>query len=237
MIKNHTIYIIDYRLSRLLGSLGITPPWKKGSKKHWQSRETGDEHGPEKYVQEDNSTYVLFEDLLKVVGKDASFLEIGCNAGRNLNYLFRQGYRNLAGIEINKASINNTLKEHFPELYKTGRFYIGNAAHEIKKIPSKSYDVTFSIAVLEHIPPADKRLFFDMARVTRSYIAIITGDNSRVYPHNYDIMFEEFGYKKILFRLFYGKRHNFEFPKEFYNEKKHFFDSMFLSIYMKKEES
>lgn len=236
LMKNHTINKIDYRLSWLLGSFGITPPWKKGSRKYWQSREMGDEHSPEKYVQEDNSTYVLFEDLLKVIGKDASFLEIGCNAGRNLNYLYNQGYRNLAGIEINEVSINKTLMEHFPELYKTGRFYVGNAAHEIKKIPSKSYDVTFSIAVLEHIPPEDKRLFFDMARVTRSYIAIITGDNSRVYPHNYDKIFEEFGYKKVLFRLFYGEGHNFGFPKEFYDGEKHFFDSMFLSIFVKKEE-
>jgi len=233
--KSHTINKIEYRLSWLSASFGINPLWKMtDSRKHWQSRTLGDEHGPEKYLQEDNSTYVLFEDLLEVVGKDTSFLEIGCNAGRNLNFLYNFGYRNLAGIEINELSINKTMKERFPDLYNTGRFYIGNAAREIKKIPSKSYDVTFSIAVLEHIPPEDKSLYFDMARVTRGYIAIITGANSRQYPYNYDKMFDKFGYKKVLFRLFYGEGHNFEFPKEFYDEKKHFFNSMFLSIFVKK---
>ena len=185
-------------------------------------------------MQEDNTTYVLFEDILKVVGRDASFLEIGCNAGRNLNYLYKLGYRNLAGIEINELSVNETLREHFPELYKIGRFYLGNAAHEIKKIPDDSYDVTFSIAVLEHIPSEDKGLFFDMARVTKRYIAVITGENSRLYPHNYDKLFEKYGYKKVLFRLFYGEGNMCEFPHELYDEKNHFFYSMFLRIYVKR---
>jgi SAM-dependent methyltransferase len=234
--KSHTVNKIEYRLSRLLASFGVNPPWKiTDSRKYWLSRTMGDEHGPEKYLQEDNATYVLFEDLLRVVGKNTSFLEIGCNAGRNLNFLYNLGYRNLTGIEINELSINKTLKEHFPDLYKVGRFYIGNAADEIKKIPDDSYDVTFSISVLEHIPPEDKSLFFDMARVTRGYIAIITGVNSMQYPYNYDKMFEKFGYKKVLFRLFYGEGHNFEFPKEFYCESKYFFNSMFLSIFIKKE--
>lgn len=233
--KSYTVNWIEYSLSRLSASLGINPPWKMtDSKKHWQSRVIGDEHGPENYVQEDNSTYVLFEDLLKVVGEDASFLEIGCNAGRNLSFLYNHGFRNLAGIEINELSINETMREHFPDLYKTGRFYIGNAAHEIKNIPDDSYDVTFSIGVLEHIPPGDKSLFFDMARVTRGYIAIITGAHSRQYPYNYDKMFDKFGFKKVLFRLFYGEGHNFEFPKGFYREDKYFFDSMFLSIFVKR---
>lgn len=235
--KSHMINKIEYKLSRLFGSVGISPPWKTiDSRKYWLSRGMGDAHGPETYVQEDNTTYVLFEDILKVVGRDASFLEIGCNAGRNLNYLYKLGHRNLAGIEINEVSINKTLKEKFPDLYRTCRFYIGNAASEIKKIPDDSYDVTFSIAVLEHIPPEDKDLFFDMARVTKGYIAIITGENSKLYPHNYDKLFEKFGYKKVLFRLFYGEEHICELPKELYEEKKHFFDSMFLRIFVKKKE-
>ena len=35
--------------------------------------------------------------IKRYVGLDAKILEIGCNVGRNLNYLFNAGYTNLGG--------------------------------------------------------------------------------------------------------------------------------------------
>lgn len=214
---------------------GHSIPFRKEHRRYWQTRNIGDDHGPQKYITEDNSTYVLFQDLLKVLDKDASFLEVGCNAGRNLNFLLNAGYRNLAGIEINETSIKETLRHHFPSLYDTASFYIGNAADEIRKIEDNRYDVVFSIAVLEHIPPEDVGLFRDMVRVSRKYIAVITSENSRVYSYNFQKAFERVGCKTVLFRLFYGESHNFELPKQPYIEKEHFFDTMFLRIFIKQQ--
>jgi SAM-dependent methyltransferase len=222
-------------LSRFLTMRGYNIPFRKDHRKYWQTRNTGDDHGPQRYTEEDHSTYVLFADLLRVLGKDASFLEVGCNAGRNLNFLLNAGYRNLAGIEINETSINETLRCHFPQLYDTALFYIGNAADEIKKIEDNRYDVVFSIAVLEHIPPEDMSLFRDMVRVSKKYIAVITGENSKVYPYDFHKVFERAGCKTVQFRLFYGENHNFELPKQPYIEKDHLFDAMFLRIFIKNQ--
>lgn len=224
---------ILFSCSRFFVMKGLAPPFKKDHRKYWQTRTIGDDHGPEKYLNEDNSTYVLLEDLLKVLDSDASFLEIGCNAGRNLNYLLQKGYKDLAGIEINEVSVKETLKEHFPELYNQGKFYIGNAANEIKKIDDERYQVVFSIAVLEHIPPEDIRLFDDMVRVSSKYIAVITGENSKVYPYDFEKLFEGLGCKTISFKLFYGNNHNFELPKERYSTQEHFYGAMFLRIFIK----
>ncbi len=222
-----------FSFSRFLVMNGFALPFRKDQRQYWETRNIGDDHGPEKYLIEDNATYVLFEDLLKVLNENASFLEVGCNAGRNLNYLLNKGYTDLAGIEINEISIHKTLKGHFPKLYEMGEFYVGNAAQEIRKIQNERYDVVFSIAVLEHIQPEDSTLFKDMVRVSKKYIAVITGENSRVYPYNFEKIFERLGCKTVLFRLFYGEKHNFELPKQPYIEKEHFFNTMFLRIFIK----
>jgi SAM-dependent methyltransferase len=224
---------IESKISTAFRIIGVNPPWKPDEAEYWRSRNPGDKHGPENYIQEDNSTYIMFEDLLKVIKADSSFLEIGCNAGRNLNYLLKRGYTDLAGIEINDPSINVVLKEHFPDLYKKGSFFIGNALDEIKKIPDARYDVVFSIGVLEHIPYEEKTLFNEIARVSKQYIAIITGAKSRLFNYDYENIFRKAGYTTIVYRLFYGENHKFQLPVELYNEKKHAFGSMFLRILIK----
>ncbi len=231
---SHTFKNIEAGVSIIFGMAGTSPPWKPDEINHWRSRNVGDQHGPENYIQEDNSTYVMFEWLLKALGQNASFLEIGCNAGRNLNYLLKHGYTDLAGIEINDVSVNVVLKEHFPDLYEKGTFFIGNALDEIKKIPDERYDVVFSIGVFEHIPYEYKTLFNEVARVSKRYIAIITNEkSSKLFPHNYEKKFRNLGFTTIEYKLFYGENHNFNMPVEPYDAKKHAFDSKFLRIFIK----
>ncbi len=46
---------------------------------------------PAIYTQEDESLPELFKDVLSYLEKDAPILEIGCNVGRSLNYLYKKG--------------------------------------------------------------------------------------------------------------------------------------------------
>lgn len=233
-IRNSLLFKnLESRISTTFGIAGVSPPWKRNERTYWCSRYMGEQHGPENYLQEDNSTYVMFEGLLKTLGQNASFLEVGCNAGRNLNYLLKHGYTDLAGIEINDASINVVLKEHFSELYEKGNFFVGNALDEIKKIPDERYDVVFSIGVFEHIPYEDKALFKEVARVSKRYVAIITSVRSRLFNYNYEKIFRNLGFTTIEYRLFYGENHNFSVSVEPYDAKKHAFDSKFLRIFIK----
>jgi SAM-dependent methyltransferase len=232
VMGNYTLRKMVFRLTRFAAMNGLPIPFKKDPSKYWETRHTGEKHGPENYVKEDNSTYVTFDGLLGAIDKDASFLEIGCNAGRNLNYLYRLGYRDLTGVEINAQSVHETLRETFPALYEAGSWHIGNAADEIRGMPDKRYDVVFSIAVLEHIPPSDMSLFRDMVRVSRKYIAVITGENGL---YDFEKLFERCGCKTVLHRIFYGAGHNFEMPRKPYDERQHFFETMFLRVFIKND--
>ena len=77
-------------------------------------------HGnlPEKYFEVKERSEFL-ANIIKKYEKnlDAKILDIGCNVGRNLNYLFFAGYQNnLCGIEINSKAIQ-LMKTAFPEMF------------------------------------------------------------------------------------------------------------------------
>ena len=100
--------------------------------------------------------------------------------------------------KLNKPPI----KQNFSELYKTAKFYIGNAAVEIKKIPDNSFDVVFSIAVLIHIDPEFFSFFADMVRISKKYIAIFTAENGAPFPYNFRKIFTDLGCKEIYYQSF-----------------------------------
>jgi len=234
--SNSTLKFLNFKVTQFLAMRGIANPIVKGLQaNYWQSRTLDTNHSPDIYTEPDETTYALLDDLLKVTTPENSFLEIGCNSGRNLKYLYDKGYKKLGGIEINPVSINKVLKEKFPDLYRDGDFYVGNAADEIEKVGDQSYDVVFSNAVLVHIEAKDKKLFDHMARVSRKYIAILTNENpSNSQPYKFQQIFEGLGYKMVHYQLFFGEdTGDCLLPIELYNKEKHFYDGCFIRIFIK----
>ncbi len=225
------------KLTQVLAMRGVGNPLRdRTPAEYWASRDVDTIHSPTLYVKPDETTSLVLDDVLKVVERSASFLEIGCNAGRNLKYLYDKGYKNLAGIEINAPAVEKVLKSNFPDMYASSKFYVGNAAEQIKKIPSNSYDVVFSNAVLVHIHPKDASLFQDMVRVSKKYISFFTDENSTGgWPHDYDAIFKKQGCTLVQHKLFYGmeSKNSLLLPKENLDEKKHYFDACIQKIYIK----
>jgi len=79
--------------------------------------------------------------------KTSKILDIGCNYGSLINHLFKKGYKNVYGIDINKEAINEG-KKAYPPIKSRIIVYNG------KKIPFKieSFDVVLMFDVIEHIP-------------------------------------------------------------------------------------
>ena len=200
---------------------------------YWKERNFESIHSPTMYLKEDGSTFQVLDSIINVLDESNSFLEIGCNAGRNLNFLYKLGFRELGGIEINSLSVHHQLKDSFSDLYDIGRFYIGNASEEIKNITNECYDVVFSISTLIHINPAEISLFQDMVRVSKKYIAISTSENAiKAYPYDFKNVFETLGCKLIEYKSFYGSS-SWTLPKDLYNEINHYFNTRMVMVFIK----
>ncbi|MGE5418067.1 MAG: methyltransferase domain-containing protein [Acidobacteriota bacterium] len=226
--------IFKFKIRRFFAMRGMNAPLLKSGlpPDYWQRQQVNSEHGPDKYLEADSITRTVLDEFITNMDRSASFIEIGCNAGRNLNYLYENGFCNLAGMDINETAIKEIMPANFPGLYQCGKFYIGNSAVEIKGIADESYDVVFSIAVLIHIPPDNISLFKDMVRISKRYIVVFTDENI-----NYDFakVFERLGCQLVYKRLYYGEDSikNMKMPAEPYDEKKHSFDCKCHLVFIK----
>ncbi len=142
-----------------------------------------------------------------LVPQPASFLEVGCNCGRNLYYLQEAGYGgDLAGVDINDCSA--AVQEHFPGL--TAQFVWGPAEEVLPQVPCNRFDLVFTMAALTHVhPDSIQKVAAAMADIARHYIIIIEDEYRgwplcngawarRFFPHGYKSLFEDLGFKQLI---------------------------------------
>lgn len=127
-------------------------------------------HLPHNYAEADPARSEYLAGLVRsLMKRPQSILEVGCNAGRNLNTLMNYGYDNLVGIDVNTCA--ETMKKYFPSL--RGHFWWGPAEVVLPTIADNSFDLVFTMAVLMHISPTTiDAVASDMVRITNC--AIIT---------------------------------------------------------------
>jgi SAM-dependent methyltransferase len=162
----------------------------------WRQREP-EGNAPELYIapQAWERSQVLL-DMISDLPKDARILEVGCNLGRNVVHLFRAGYHNIEAIEISPHAVRQ-LREHFPELVNVP-IHLGAAEDILPTFADRSFDLVFTMAVMEHIHPASVGVFDDIARIAKRIVAIEPSSyhiSTRQFPHDLPAMFSERGFK------------------------------------------
>jgi pseudaminic acid biosynthesis-associated methylase len=104
------------------------------------------------------------ETFLQDISSEASFLEVGCNAGNQLMLLHEMGYRNVSGVELQPYALE-LARKRLP-----GASLIQGSALTLPH-EDASFDVVFTSGVLIHIAPDDLPSALDeIHRCTKSYI-------------------------------------------------------------------
>ncbi len=165
-----------------------------GEKLHrfWRQPEP-EGNSPAAFLQKEARSRGLFAMLDRVVPKDAKIIEIGCGAGRNLAFLYDQGYTNLAGIEINPHAIA-LLRETYPQLADI-TIYEGSAEDVLPTLTDDQFNVAVTMSTLQHIHPDSTDVFDQLVRVA-GQLFVIEGPpvrSRRQYPHDYDELFTSRG--------------------------------------------
>lgn len=171
----------NYLSSRIYNLKGIfkkklTP---EQTKQYWENPKDEGNFPINYYEDNIDKCKELINILNKYVNKDKKILELGCNVGRNLNYLYQNGYKNIAGVEINKQAINlSREKYHLPIM-------IYNA--DLTKFDTKGFDIIYSMAVLQHISNKEIKQVFD--KFEAEFLILIedkAGIGERHFIHNYE---------------------------------------------------
>ena len=185
------------RLSQALVENGRTGPWMlspEECREFWASRED-DGNAPVTYATKPTGIVDFMNAFWSPeVSASDHVLEVGCNAGTNLNRLRELGFERLTGIEINPHALGE-LRSAYPELASVADLRQDSIESALAALPDRAVDVVFSMAVLIHLHPTSSSVFRDMARVAR-YVCVIeleSASNNYVFPRNYKRVFERLG--------------------------------------------
>jgi SAM-dependent methyltransferase len=135
----------------------------------------------------------------KFTAQDSKILEIGCGVGRNLNYLFKAGYRRLEGIEISEIS-TQVLQRSYPEMAAQTKIHNAPVEDVITHFGDNEFDLVYTMAVLAFIHRDSEWAFKEIARVTKDLLITIEDEKGiswRHFPRNYKLIFESLGMRQI----------------------------------------
>lgn len=188
------------KLHRLLMKEGWYYPDTEDIKGYWRAPED-DFNNPKDYFKPEERSELLTEIIKKINIPLKSALELGCNVGRNINYLREKMNLQVGGLEINEEAVA-LLRENYPSLAKSV-ITTGDLTQTIHNEADGSYDLIFSMAVLMHLHPATESKFWDkVATVARKLIITIEneqGCTERNWPRNYKTIFEARSWTEIVY--------------------------------------
>lgn len=176
--------------------------WKKSREElheYWRNPGDGIGNLPSEYIKPIQRSLFLEQMMSRYTTRHASVLEIGCNVGRNLNYLREAGYTRLSGVEISSNALA-MLRQTYPQLAEQATLYNAPIEDVITKWADNQFELVYTMAVLEHIHTDSEWIFAEMARIASRYIITIEdehGVTERHFPRNYKPIFEALGFRQI----------------------------------------
>lgn len=154
---------------------------------------------PRNYLKGEARRQFLVGLIKRYADSNARILEIGCNVGGNLNYLFLAGFKKLEGIEISENALQ-LLRQSYAEMARHTKLYNKPVEEVIGSFQDGRFDVVFTMAVLQHIHTDSEWVFSEMVKITRDFLITVEderGTSWRHFPRNYKKVFESRGMKQV----------------------------------------
>lgn len=191
---------LSTRVNQALAERGYSAPWLWSPERcqaYWASRSShSSPNHPATYVAKSPAIVDFLHGFwTPEVGPDSSILELGSNAGPNLDHLRKLGYSDLSGVEINPTAIE-AMRKAFPDLAGTARISNGSLEGVVPTLAKDSATVVFTMAVMIHVHPSSHHLFSHVVRVARDYVCVVEAETvtlSYIFARNYRRVFEDLG--------------------------------------------
>jgi SAM-dependent methyltransferase len=192
------------RVNQELVERGLTPPWVLSAdqcRAYWATRTTAsDANNPHDIaLKRTDIVDFLHRFWSPLVSTRDTVLELGPNAGPNLQRLYELGYTKLSGVEINPTAVDE-MQRTFPDLAGNVDLEIGSFEDLLPRHASRSVDVVFTMAVLIHVHPTSHGVMREMARIAAKALCVIemeTPNNTYVFARNYRRVFERLGWRQV----------------------------------------
>ncbi len=168
--------------------------------KDWQDGGVGKAKDPTPFLTFDETGLAFTDELMKIAEKDFRILDLCCNTGRHMNFLYQKGYRYIDGVDI-MSSAFEIGSDHFKELYsdKDVNFYCQSIQDFLLETPNKKYNLLYTVGSTVELINPYYPLIREICRVSSNYVAFCIVENDDEYPRFWEQEFLREGF--ILTRL------------------------------------
>ena len=143
------------------------------------------------------------KDLVELIKKYCSptdeIFDIGCNVGRNLDCLYRAGFHNLTGLDINEKAITMG-QQFFPDTVGKSKLICSSLEDYLWRDENKRYDVAFTMGVLMHLHPTSDWIYPLFYHTAKKYFITVEDEwnySNKALPRNYKNIFEDCGFRQV----------------------------------------
>jgi SAM-dependent methyltransferase len=173
----------------------IFPFWPRISEaRAWAKASRGGEHDPSTYTDWTVDSAIAPDWVMAFEPNlNAAILDLGCNTGRHLDHLFRNGYRNLHGVDASAAALD-LMRERYPEMAAVAAIKHDLFQRFLTQAADEAYDVVYTNGItVESVHPAFP-LVRHVCRVTRKHVVFLIEDKSPPYPRCWSSEFTRHGF-------------------------------------------
>ena len=123
--------------------------------------------------------------------KHEPVLDLGCNQGRCIRYLYEKGLRNLYGVDIMYTALKY-FEEKYKDVYKNCNLECDFFQRYLNKTKDNFFYNTYTFgATIEIIHPS-YNLIKEIVRVTKKNVILLIDENGHWYPRFYIYEFKTF---------------------------------------------
>jgi SAM-dependent methyltransferase len=123
------------------------------------------------------SVMALFADI--VGDRDSSVVDLGCNSGRHLNEMYRNGFRHLTGVDASGRGLRQ-FKEVYADTHAAADVHHDLFQRFLLRQADRSFDALYTFGgTIEEVHPSFP-MVREICRVTRSLVMCVLKDTT---PH------------------------------------------------------
>jgi len=185
------LIIFDRLMRRFLCTFLPFLVLKKGKvskREHWEA------HSTSVFDKINHASQALLDEIMTLSpDKSASILDMGCNVGRHLDFLFRHGYHNLRGIDFSSAAIRD-MAIRYPEMSASSNIMVSSFQDYLRNNP-EPVDIVYSRgATFELIHPSFPLIPMVCRRALR-HVVLVIRETGHQYPRFWQYEFARNGFE------------------------------------------
>ena len=163
----------------------------------WVGAKQDGDRGYTTFMRIDDKALFLIENLQKLIDdKNMHILDIGCNIGRFLNILAKDGCTNLTGIDINQLAINDSYSV-YPDLVGNAEMKFDTIQNFLSNARDNEFDLIYTLGATVELVHPTFPLVKNLARVSSKYVCLCINENIS-YARFWEIEFKRNSFELML---------------------------------------